>query len=115
MKQIIYAVVDLVTDRCLYVGQTSNLKQRRHSHSAACKFKNLHVLFCPLRKCKREVAHIIEGQIIRAYKRKGEAELNSRLEPNQVTNHVVSHRAKVRIYCETGNDEILAALIRCAK
>jgi len=65
----IYGLFD-GTGKCRYVGLTDSPKQRKADHA------DKGLAFRTLRFCEKSDGSRLEGQVIRAYKRKGQCDLN---------------------------------------
>ena len=75
---------------CHYVGQTANRAQRKDSHRA----KRPSLEFRVIRSCDEWKAHVIERQIILAYKKRGHCQLNA-----STTARPVRNRQSKPIFC----------------
>jgi len=77
----IYALIHNQTKVVLYVGQSLNPDRRHKVHKRKFGLADDETSLVVLRWLDIGMAHFIESQIIRAYKRKGQCPLNLSLHP----------------------------------
>ena len=90
MSVSIYGLFENETGKCIYVGRTSNLSKRSVGHRARFGHQITTKVF---RTSKSKSAPIIEGQIIRAFRRMGHAKFN-KSQTQEVENKVRNMKRK---------------------
>lgn len=65
---------------CHYVGETRNRFQRSEMH----RVQKPGLTFRVLRGCEQGKAHLIESQVIKAYKRRGQCRFNKKSDPQRI-------------------------------